>query len=97
MAFKEMINTWANDPYVTCEDTSKCGQCLKEQIRSEVAKEFLANHTGTVESVDLHEIEGETKVRFQQTPLYKRVQSLMAEGHDLKKIAKDLMAEGIEI
>ena len=97
MDFKEMVKYWANAPYIICDDVDKCGQCLKEKIKSEVSKEFLSLKVGNVETKDIVEIEKEIDRRFHETPLYKRVRSLLDQGQDLKKIAEDLSNEGIEI
>ena len=97
MDFRKTIETYANDPYITCPDTSKCGQCLREQIQSEVSKDFLARHDGEVTSQDLQTIHTVTKLKFKESPLYTRVQAMMTEGKDLKTIGAELALEGIEI
>ena len=38
---RSMVELWASHPYITCEP-SKCGQCLREHIKSEVSKEYLS-------------------------------------------------------
>lgn len=97
MSLRKIIKNWADGPYIPCDDVYKCGQCLREQLKSEVCKEFLSLHTGDIDTVDIVEIEAETKRLFQQTPLYKRVKSLQDQGQSLQDIEADLRKEGIEI
>lgn len=98
MNFRKMIEEYANDPYITCDDIEKCGQCLREHLRSNVSREYLISNTmREFTSTDLANVEAETKYRFKATSLYKRVKSLLNEGKDIKDIDEDLKKEGIEI
>lgn len=91
-----VISTWAQDPFITHEDHTKCGQCWREHIRSEVARETLK----TKASIDLEAFLGvmdESKKRWRETSLYRRVKELTSQGKTLEEVEKELSKEGIEI
>ena len=97
MNVRGMVEMWAKEPYISDhEDVTKCGLCLRQKIQSEVATEFLQDTSLGDEDL-LNRVSNETNRRFKETDLYKRVKSLMNDGHDLRKIAEDLLKEGIEI
>lgn len=91
----EMVQNWAYDPYITC-DTAKCGQCLKEQIRSEVCKMYLRTRTEVLTG-DLKDILDETTRMWENTSLYKRVRGELDKGKTLKQIEAELQLEGINL
>ena len=94
MDMKEFFKNMAN-PYIEHEDVNKCGLCLKEKIKSEVAKEFL--DAGKLSQENLSEMFDEVDRRWQQTELFKRVRSLMEAGLTLDEVSAKLAAEGIDI
>lgn len=94
--FKRILTTYAEDPYITHDDVTKCGQCWRARIQSEVAKEIL-DYDDVVDVTTLQYCEKETKRRWQQTELYLRVTKLMSEGIPLEEVEKLLSKEGIEI
>jgi hypothetical protein len=77
------------------EDTSKCGLCLKEKIKSEVANEYLK--AGRLQAEDLPEMFEEIEKRWKETDLFKRVRLMLDTGKSLKEIEEELSKEGIEI
>lgn len=92
---KTLIENFAKNTYVEHEDHTKCGQCWKEKIKSEVANEFLK--AGKLDQKYLKEMFEEIDKRWQQTALYLRVKEMMASGMKLEKIRETLELEGIEI
>jgi len=91
----EMVQNWAYDPYITC-DTAKCGQCLKEQIRSEVCKMYLRTRTEVLTG-DLQYVLDETKRMWEYTALYCRVKRELDKGKTLVEIEAELQLEGINL
>jgi hypothetical protein len=96
MEFIEMIKNWANDPYITHDDYTKCGMCWKEKIRSEVCTKYL-DYRNEVNDADLKWILAEVDNRWHETDLYKRVKSMLADGETIERIGELLLLEGIEI
>jgi hypothetical protein len=92
---KQAIELWANEPYITC-DTDKCGQCLRQQIQSEVAKSYL-DSGATPDSDMIENVLDETRKRWRQTPIYIRVKSLLDQGKEFEEIELELKKEGIQV
>ncbi|HBI00974.1 MAG TPA: hypothetical protein DDY18_05055 [Flavobacterium sp.] len=92
---KKLIENFANSVYIEHEDHTKCGQCWKEKIKSEVANEFLK--AGKLDQNNLKEMFEEIDKRWQQTALYLRVKEMLSSGMKLEKIREILELEGIEI
>lgn len=92
---KVLIENYAKNAYIPHDDHTKCGQCWKEKIKSEVAKEFL--QAGKLEQQHLKEMFEEIDKRWQQTALFLRVKEMRAQGMTLEKIAEQLEMEGIEV
>jgi superfamily II helicase len=92
---KNLINNMAKNPYIEHEDVTKCGQCWKEKIKSEVANEFLK--AGKLTSDNLVEMFAEIDRRWKQTELYQKVQVLLKTGKSIEQVQEDLAKEGIEI
>ena len=61
---KNLIENMAMNPFIEHPDVTKCGQCWKEKIKSEVANEYLA--AGKLNSDSLKEMfaEIESSVEF---------------------------------
>lgn len=77
------------------EDVTKCGQCWKNKIQSEVANEFLK--AGKLSAENLKEMFEEVNKRWQQTELYLRVQEMRKTGKSIEQISEELQKEGIDI
>lgn len=93
---KQVVEMWANDPYITHEDVTKCGTCLRQKIQSEVATEMLKDLTLDSKTL-IAKVSEETTRRFEATELFTRVKSLLDQGQKLEDIAEDLWKEGIDI
>lgn len=96
MEFIEMIKNWANDPYITHDDYTKCGQCWREKIKSEVCTNYI-NKYDRADQDDLKWILDYSKEKWQETSLYKRVREMLAQGKTIVEIDEELRSEGIEI
>lgn len=93
---KQLIENIANNSYIEhSEDVTKCGQCWKEKIKTEVANEFLK--AGKLSSENLKEMFEEINKRWQSTELYLRVQELLKAGKTIEQARDELKKEGIEI
>ncbi len=92
---RELIEQMALHPFIEHEDVTKCGQCWREKIKSEVANEFLKKNK--LSQQNLKEMFEVIEERWKQTELYLRVQEMRKEGKTVEQIAKELEAEGIEI
>jgi hypothetical protein len=92
---KSMLESWAKDPYIEHEDYNKCGLCLREKIKSQVANEFL--EAGKLTSDNLKEMFDEVDKRWRETELYLRVQSMIKSGKTLEQVSEELQKEGIDI
>jgi hypothetical protein len=92
---KKLIENMAKNPYITHEDVTKCGQCWKEKIKSEVANEFLV--AGKLSSENLKEMFLEVDNRWKQTELYLRVQDMLKTGKTIEQVQAELQKEEIEI
>jgi hypothetical protein len=92
---KELITRWAKEPYIEHEDYNKCGLCLREKIKSQVANEFL--EAGKLSAENLKEMFEEVDRRWQETELYLRVQSMLKAGKTLEQVSEELAKEGIDI
>jgi len=77
------------------EDVTRCGQCWKNKIQSEVANEFL--QAGKLSSDNLKEMFEEVDKRWHQTELFLRVKEMLKTGKTIETIEVELQAEGIEI
>jgi hypothetical protein len=94
--FKELITSMASYPPPEHQDElEKCGMCLKEHFRSQVAKEFL--DAGKFDENHLKELFDEVDRRFHETELYKRVRTMLASGKSIEQIDEELQKEGISI
>lgn len=91
-----IIKSWADDPYVTHDDVTKCGLCWREQIKSEICKELLQSGQEIDKNSFIFVLD-ESKRRWQETHLYKRVNKMLNEGKELTSIELELREEGIEI
>jgi hypothetical protein len=94
--YKKIIETWAYDPYVTHDDVTKCGQCLREQIKSDLSKKLLKSGSPIGEA-QFRAIIDLSRDIWKDTPLYRRVKDLLDGGMTLEEIDKKLREEGIEI
>lgn len=74
------------------DDVTKCGRCLRQTISKNVAQSYLDAGVFNIEDM-FKEIEQ----KWRETDLYKRVQELAADGHNLVEIERLLELEGIEI
>ena len=75
---KTLIERLAVFPeYLDHSDYKKCGQCLKEVIKSEVAKELVVS--GKISDEYMLELFNETDRRFKDSYLYKEIQRLKTE------------------
>lgn len=92
---KKYLESLANDPYIEHEDYNKCGLCLKEKIRSTVAKEFL--DAGKLNAENLKEMFAEVERRWKETELFKRVIDILSQGKTIEQIDEELKKEGIDI
>ena len=92
---KKLIENMAKNPFIEHTDVTKCGQCWKEKIKSEVANEYLA--AGKLTADNLKEMFLEVDKRWKTTELYLRVQDMRVEGKSIEDIKNTLQAEGIEI
>ena len=93
---KELVEHLAKNAYIEHkEDVTKCGQCWKEKIKSEVANEFL--QAGKLSADNLKEMFEEIDRRWKTTEIYLRVQAMRAEGKEIEDIQAELRKEGIEI
>lgn len=92
---KKILENFANNAYIEHEDHSKCGQCWKEKIKSEVANEFLT--AGKLDAQYLKEMFEEIERRWQKTELYLRVKGMLDSGMKLEAIREKLELEGIEL
>ena len=93
---KQLIENMAKNSYVEhADDVTKCGQCWKEKIKTEVANEFLA--AGKLSADNLKEMFDEIDNRWKQTELYLRVQDMLKTGMKIEQIETELNKEGINI
>jgi hypothetical protein len=92
---KDLIEKMAKDPYITHEDVTKCGQCWKEKIKSEVANDYLV--AGKLGAENLKEMFEEIDRRWKQTELYLRVQEMLKSGKTIEQVQSELQNEGIDI
>ena len=92
---KKLIENMAKNSFIEHPDVSKCGQCWKEKIKSEVANEYLV--AGKLNADNLKEMFAEIDKRWKQTELYLRVQAMRKEGKTIQDIQNILQGEGIEI
>mgnify|MGYP001564862132 CR=1 FL=1 len=92
---KKMLESWAKDTTIEHEDYNKCGTCLKEHIKSQVANEFL--QAGKLSAENLTEMLDEVDKRFRETELYIRVRKMLDEGKNMEQISMELEQEGIDI
>lgn len=93
---KQLIENMANNSYIEhSEDVTKCGQCWKEKIKTEVANQFFT--AGKLSSENLKEMFLEIDNRWKQTELYLRVQEMLKTGMPIEQIEIELQKEGIII
>lgn len=92
---KEIMQHYAENAYVEHEDHTKCGQCWREKIKSQVASEFLA--AGKLDDKHLNEMFDEIDKRWRETELFLRVKKMLDAGQTLESISEQLELEGIEI
>lgn len=92
---KLVVGMCASDLYIEHQDHTKCGQCWKEKIKSEVANEYL--EAGKLDAKYLKEMFEEIEKRWQKTALYLRVKEMKDSGMKLEKIRETLELEGVEI
>ena len=91
---KQLMENFSN-PLIDHEDYEKCGTCLREHIKSQVANEFL--QAGKLSAENLEEMFDEVDRRFRETELYKRVRTMMSQGRTLEEVSLELEKEGIDI
>jgi hypothetical protein len=65
-------------PLLEHEDYQKCGQCLKNMIRYQVACEFARQ--GKIGPEYITELEQEVKARWEDTILFKEIAKLRKSG-----------------
>lgn len=95
-SIESIITHFANNAYIEHKDVTKCGQCWKEKIKSDVAKEILEKKEN-LSNDTLEYFFKEVDSRWKQTPLFLRVKSLLDSGKTLETIQKELLKENIEI
>ena len=75
---KTIIEDWASrEPFLDHEDYKKCGSCLREVLRKEVAQEFMRE--GKINNNYLAPLEKEVTRRFQESFLFKEITRLKKE------------------
>lgn len=79
------------EPFLEHHD-GKCGQCLKNQIRHDVAKEFLLQGKVSVDFITAYE--AEVKRRWENTYLFKEIQKLKNQGLTLDEAIKEMENRG---
>ena len=92
---KDLLQNMASNPFIEHEDITKCGQCWREKIRSEVANEFLL--AGKLSQENLKEMFAEIDKRWSQTELFLHVKELQRQGKSIDEISAQLEQEGIYI
>lgn len=93
---KHVFELWASsDSFIEHSDYEKCGQCWKEKLRSDVAKDFLKE--GRTSEKDLTPMYMEIDRRWRETSLFKEVSLLMESGFNIDQITDMMSAKGIAI
>lgn len=81
-----------NEPLIDHEDYHKCGQCLKNMIRYQVACEFTRQ--GKIGTEYISEMEEEVKSRWEDTFLFKEITRLKATGLTLQQAISEMEKRG---
>lgn len=97
MTTKRIIELWASEDrkLIACEDFTKCGACWKEELRANVANEFLK--AGKVADSDLGALCLEVDRRYKETAIYKEVKAMMNTGKSLDEIEQIMAEKGVSI
>ena len=95
--YTKVVTSWAKEPFITHDDYRKCGLCWREQIKAEVSQELLEKEI-PIGVEEFRSVLDETKRRWRETDLYKRVYYMMSNlGLTLEDVDNELRDEGIEI
>jgi uncharacterized protein YfbU (UPF0304 family) len=87
--YRKMIQLWADEPYITHEDFTRCGQCYKQKLTSDVSKEFLEqDRASTID--DVKALTAEVDKRWEQTDLYKKMKELLDKGMGFDAAVKEM-------
>ncbi len=89
------IERTATIPFLTHPDYEKCGQCWREFITFQTAVEYKI--AGKTSDKYLKEMYAEIERKWEETPLFKEVSAMLAEGKRLDEIGKYFAAKGVEI
>ena len=73
-------------------DINKCGTCLKNKIRSEVANFYIQNN-----KTNIDEYYEDVEKLWKETDLYQKVKLLRSNGMEFDEIEKVLEKQGINI
>ena len=79
-------------PFIEHEDYEKCGQCLKEMISHQVAKEMVLS--GRFDDSCIGDYFREVDVRFKETYLFKEMTKLKSEGKTISEAVKIMEGRG---
>lgn len=90
-----IFEMYAKNESMTHEDFTKCGMCWQAKLRSDVAKEFIAD--GKTEESDLGPLYNEVDKRWLETSLYKEVAELLKSGKTMDEVAEIMEEKGVEI
>lgn len=88
MAYDAYMN-----PLIEHTDYEKCGNCWRQTIQGQVAKEF--HEAG--KAFDFIVFFDEVEKRWQETSLFKEVQGLLKSGLTIDEAQAIMEAKGIEI
>lgn len=90
--FLSMLTNYANNPYITHRNYRKCGQCYKEKIKSNLAKEYLAQNK--TDNSYLKSFFEESDQIWKQTEIYQEVQKLIKSGKTLEVALAEMETRG---
>jgi len=77
-------------PFIEHTDYEKCGQCLKEMLSHQVAKEMVL--AGKIDNSFVGEFFKESDARFKESYLYKEIHKLKKSGKTIQE-AVNIMEE----
>lgn len=89
-----LIERWATqEPFLDHKkDFDKCGTCLKQMLRKQVAEEFVVR--GLISNDYLTEYEAEVTKRFQKSYLFKEIKRLTKDGKTLDEAIAIMESRG---
>lgn len=90
--FLEMLTNYANNPYITHRDYRKCGQCYKEKIKSNLAKEYITQNK--TDNSFLNSFFEESDQIWKTTEIYQEVQKLIGAGKTLEQALAEMETRG---